>query len=160
MSYNMPDEIWAWTPYDDCGHGYFLTTNTVNRKHAKYVRADTVQKPIKNKDMADYRASKKQEIADKDRAEALEFCDMLEGLYTEENDEWDDTQKTIETIRAALQAPAVVPDVEKLRAEYNRVIEFAIEQGPEADTFLRSWSEGDTSEWPEFAAAPTPEERD
>ncbi|WP_137917161.1 hypothetical protein [Hydrogenophaga sp. 2FB] len=40
------------------------------------------------------------------------------------------------------------------REEFNRAIDFAIEQGVEAATFLRSWREGDTSEWPEFAAQP------
>lgn len=34
--------------------------------------------------------------------------------------------------------------------EFNRAIDFAIEQGIEAAVFLRNWREGDTSEWPEF----------
>lgn len=39
---------------------------------------------------------------------------------------------------------------DEMRDEFNRVIDFAIEQGIEASIFLRSWREGDTTEWPEF----------
>jgi hypothetical protein len=35
---------------------------------------------------------------------------------------------------------------------FNSAIDFAIEQGSQAAVFLRSWREGDTSEWPEFSA--------
>lgn len=39
------------------------------------------------------------------------------------------------------------------RAEFNRAINFALDQGSGAYDFLRAWREGDTSEWPEFKAA-------
>lgn len=38
------------------------------------------------------------------------------------------------------------------RRQFNAAIDFAVEQGIEADSFLRAWREGDTSEWPEFAS--------
>lgn len=41
------------------------------------------------------------------------------------------------------------PDAE-MRAILQAVVDFAIEQGVEAAIFLRSWREGDVSEWPEF----------
>jgi hypothetical protein len=53
---------------------------------------------------------------------------------------------------AAIQAQGV-PDT---NSEFNRAIDFAIEQGTEAAIFLRSWREGDTSEWYDFTPAPTP----
>lgn len=37
--------------------------------------------------------------------------------------------------------------------EFNRAINFAIEQGLEACHFLAAWREGDPSGWPEFDAA-------
>lgn len=37
--------------------------------------------------------------------------------------------------------------------EFNRAINFAIDQGSEACHFLSAWREGDTSGWPEFNAA-------
>ncbi|UZZ64553.1 hypothetical protein [Curvibacter phage PCA1] len=39
------------------------------------------------------------------------------------------------------------------RAEFNRAINFAIDQRSSGHDFLRAWREGDTSEWPEFQAA-------
>ena len=47
-------------------------------------------------------------------------------------------------------APGKQPDV----MLFNAAIQFAIEQGEEASEFLNAWRHGDTSEWPEFAAAP------
>lgn len=38
-------------------------------------------------------------------------------------------------------------------SEFNRAIDFAIDQGSEAMHFLTAWREGDTADWPEFAAA-------
>jgi hypothetical protein len=38
----------------------------------------------------------------------------------------------------------------EMRAVLQAVVDFAIEQGAEAAAFLRSWREGDTSDWPEF----------
>lgn len=37
--------------------------------------------------------------------------------------------------------------------EFNRAINFAIDQGSEACHFLSAWREGDPSGWPEFNAA-------
>jgi hypothetical protein len=39
---------------------------------------------------------------------------------------------------------------DEIRAEFNRVIDFAITQSISADVFLDAWRHGDTSEWPEF----------
>ena len=39
------------------------------------------------------------------------------------------------------------------QAEFNRAIDFAIKEGIGAAIFLDAWRHGDTSEWPEFAAA-------
>lgn len=61
---------------------------------------------------------------------------------------------------AAPQPPQPAQAVPDAAAEFNRAIDFAIEQGSEAASFLRSWREGDVSEWPEFpqllSAAPQP----
>lgn len=38
-------------------------------------------------------------------------------------------------------------------SEFSRAIDFAIDQGSEARHFLTAWREGDTADWPEFAAA-------
>lgn len=46
-----------------------------------------------------------------------------------------------------------VPNVtvpNQIQAEFNRAINFAIEQGIDADDFLRAWREGDLSEYPEY----------
>ncbi len=45
---------------------------------------------------------------------------------------------------------ALRSQTEPMRAEFVRVIEFAINQGTEASEFLNAWLHGDTSEWPEF----------
>jgi len=40
---NMPKRIWGWVPYEGCGHGYFLDTDTVDRPISSgYIRADLV----------------------------------------------------------------------------------------------------------------------
>lgn len=35
-------------------------------------------------------------------------------------------------------------------SEFNKAIDFAIQQGSEASQFLDAWRHGDTSEWPEY----------
>lgn len=60
------------------------------------------------------------------------------------------------TIRGLLeimhQTAQPLANNEHARREFNRAIEFAISEGIGAADFLRAWREGDTSEWPEFAA--------
>jgi len=50
-------------------------------------------------------------------------------------------------------APPQFTGAGAVSAQFNAAINFAIEQGIEAATFLTAWREGDMSEWPEFVAA-------
>lgn len=50
-------------------------------------------------------------------------------------------------------APGVPEGFALAQAEFNRAIDFAIKEGIGAAIFLDAWRHGDTSEWPEFAAA-------
>lgn len=59
-------------------------------------------------------------------------------------------------ITLANEVPALIAEIRRLREGGElgtplQAIEFAIIQSVEADTFLRSWSEGDISEWPDYA---------
>lgn len=68
----------------------------------------------------------------------------------------DEAAYTVETVqrllREALAQPAQQEPVAEVSAQFNSAIDFAILQGSEAAVFLRSWREGDTTEWPEFDA--------
>ena len=59
----------------------------------------------------------------------------------------------METLR--LMATAVAEERDRLRSEYNAVIDYAIEADDPA-AFLRTWRDGDTetlaNEWPDFKA--------
>ncbi len=50
-------------------------------------------------------------------------------------------------------APGVPDGFVSAQAEFNQAIDFAIKEGVGAAVFLDAWRHGDTSEWPEFAAA-------
>lgn len=50
-------------------------------------------------------------------------------------------------------APGVPEGFVSAQAEFNQAIDFAIKEGIGAAVFLDAWRHGDTSEWPEFAAA-------
>lgn len=41
-------------------------------------------------------------------------------------------------------------ELETMRAQFMAAINFAITQGIGAEDFLRSWIEGDVSDWPDF----------
>ena len=66
--------------------------------------------------------------------QALDFVDHMQY-----------PQRLKDALRAALEQPAVDE-----RAQFNAAIDFAIQQGTDADVFLNAWRHGDTSEWPEF----------
>lgn len=69
----------------------------------------------------------------------------------------------LDEIRTILQVPAGASTVEsvaalkaelqQVRNQFNRAIDFAIREGIGAGVFLDAWRHGDTSEWPEFEAA-------